>query len=84
MKKKPDHDINIMLHTGEKECVQNIFTQSAPRFVEAVLAATDIQAPLAKSVYQSHLNDTNYKSCEKKLRPQDPPRFRVHGKLNSI
>lgn len=45
--KKPDHDINIMLHTGEKECVQNIFTQSAPRFVEAVLAATDIQAPLA-------------------------------------
>lgn len=47
MKKKPDHDINIMLHTGEKECVQNIFTQSAPRIVEAVLAATDIQAPLA-------------------------------------
>lgn len=36
-----------MLHTGEKECVQNIFTQSAPRIVEAVLAATDIQAPLA-------------------------------------
>lgn len=83
MKKKPDHDINIMLHTGEKECVQNIFTQSAPRIVEAVLAGTDIQAPLASQSTKA-LNDTNYKSCEKKLRPQDPPRFRVHGKLNSI
>lgn len=31
----------------KKNAVQNIFKQSAPRFVEAVLAATDIQAPLA-------------------------------------
>lgn len=32
----------------KKNAVQNIFTQSAPRIVEAVLAATDIQAPLAR------------------------------------
>lgn len=31
----------------KKNAVQTIFTQSAPRIVEAVLAATDIQAPLA-------------------------------------
>lgn len=59
------------MHTGEKECCQNIFTQSAPRVVETVLAATEMHAPPASLPKPANLT-RNANRVRRQLRPQDP------------
>lgn len=55
----------------KKKAAQNIFTQSAPRIVEAVLAATDMQAPPASLPKPANMTRIANR-VRRNLRPQDP------------
>lgn len=50
---------------------QNIFTQSATRIVQAVLAATGMQAPLASLPKPANMTRI-VNRVRRNLRPQDP------------
>lgn len=68
-----------MLHTGEKECGTKHFYTISSKNCRGSVSSYRHSGTTSQAVYQSRLNDTNYKSWEKKLRPQDPPRFRFHA-----
>lgn len=55
----------------KKNADQNIFTQSAPRVVEAVLAATEMHAPPASLPKPANLTRIANR-VRRQLRPQDP------------